>query len=63
MGLLANIVLFVVTIMGLLGVTLGVFVITVDTLAEAPIKSGFLAGLILLILTAFWLVVLGLWLK
>ena len=63
MELLADILLFVVTIMGLSGVTLGVFVITVDTLGEAHIKSDFLAGLMWLILIAVWLVALGLWIK
>lgn len=63
MDIIANIVLFVLTIIGLSWVTLGVFVSTVDNLAEAPIKSDFLAGLIWLILIAVWLVVLGLWLK
>jgi hypothetical protein len=63
MDIIPNIVLFGVTIMGLSWVTLGVYFSTVDNLAEAPIKSGFLAGLIWLTLTAVWLVVLGLWLK
>ncbi len=63
MELLANIVLFIVTILMMGWVSIGVFFATLDTLSEAFVKSVFLRVLIWLILILTWFVVLGLFLQ
>ncbi len=63
MELLANIVLFIVTILIMGWVTIGVGFATLDTLSEASVKSAFLRGLIWIILYLTWFVVLGLFLQ